>query len=450
MKEIVNLTPDIVLCVQNIADKAPADYRNNDPDAADKIADNQNLSIEICAEENLPKLHAQQREAIDGFVRCAMTYAEKLHPLLPGETVQREYASFLTQSFDHVPISAAVIKRQTNMADLYFIISNVMVDNNGDLFRRMPAEGLRLKGGLKLDYKSLASKAASSLASSIASKIGGAIAGWMIEGLFPPGVPSYFDEVYTEISKLIGKGLQENNITTINGAINSIKDHLITEYEPARKRADLENKQDRKALFALLQKYDTTFLSGPAGMVGTLQSKQYELPGFAAFCLAASLQLALFQEMANVAPQSDPKTGKWLKANETSYGQPDTGTVAINARRYAEYAERVWPALLAERVKGIEEYTYEANKRAVPGDVYWEKWGAIDDHGEAKWQRKLDKEKEKDGSYPTMDHLRRDKDSYIAQVKSDLIKAYCEPDNIIADWRKLIARPILLASAHTS
>jgi hypothetical protein len=457
MRDIVNLTPEIVACIGDVKGEA-ADYRqkkllasgqarnlNIDPPsgANDESADEAPPTVSIAAPDALPKLHAQQREIIDRFVQCALSYIEKDYPLLEGESVEQDFASFLIEPFHRIPVSTAVIKRTTNMAELYYIITNVLVDENGDLYRVDPSAHPRLKAA-KFDAKSLATKAAGKLVGSLASAIGGAIGSFIFDSLFPPGVPDYFDEVYQEISKLIGQGLQQNNITTINGAINSIKDHIVTEYEPARKRANLENKTDRKQLFDLLQKYDTTFISGPSGMLGTLQSEQYSLAGFGVFLLGASLQLSLFQEMANVAVQTD-NHGKWLKPNQTSYGLPGTGTVASTARNFASYAERTWPRVLEARVKGVDIVTFEANKHVVSGDVYWELWGAINDHGQRVWQRQIAKYKEKDGSYPTMDQLRRDKDIYIDQVKNDLTQSYNDPNSIIQGWRKLIDQPILIA-----
>lgn len=461
MKDIVNLTPEIFAFVGSVKDGAPADYRQKKFQSVSQhregVADNSGgaaaapaPTLTVAAAEALPSLHAQQREIIDRFVQCALTYVEKDFPLLEGETVESDYASFLTEPFSNFPVSTAVIKRTTNMAETYYLIGNVLVDNKGDLYRCGPvaAPPQTLKAGkLKLDAKSLATTAASKLVGSLAGAIGGAIGSFIFDSLFPPGVPDYFDEVYKEISKLINQGLQQNNITTINGAINSIKDHVVTEYTPARKQADLQNKSDRKRLFDLLQKYDTTFLSGPAGMLGTLQSEQYSLAGFGAFLLGASLQLSLFQEMANVAVQTD-KENKWLKPTQTSYGLPGSGTVAIAASNYANYAERIWPKVMEARLKGIDWYTYEANKYVIPGsggDIYWELWGAIRDHDKTVWHRKIDKSANKDGSYPTLDQLKRDVGSYVGQVRNDLTQNLNDPASIIAGWRKLISQPILPA-----
>src|SRR6185503_7823678 len=277
----------------------------------------------------------------------------------------------------------------------------------------------------------------------MASAVGGAIAHFIIGQIFPPGVPSYFDQVYQRMSELIGQGLQQDKIESVNGAINTIKDHVQDEYSVARRQSNLEDDGDRAMLFNLLQKYDSGFISGPGGMLGTLQLERNEQAGFAVFLLGASLQLALFQEMANVAPQK--KDGKWLKPLETSYGKPQTGTVAVTAQKFATYADRVWPKVIESRIKNIRAVEYEANKHVVSGDVYWELHGKIDDNGTPMWNRQMNKNNEKDGSNPTRTQLNNDVASYKQQVTSKLIGTYSDPTTIANKWRELIKTPMRVA-----
>ncbi|HZS47527.1 MAG TPA: insecticidal delta-endotoxin Cry8Ea1 family protein [Blastocatellia bacterium] len=458
MDEIVNLTPDIVAVVGKVSEQAAPHYleekfksrHNKAHEGAAESGgggDVGNGLVPLAAPEALPKWSEEVGKAIDKIVQCSLSQIDKDYPMVAGEQHQEVYASFLTEAYLQFCPGTPVLKRTTNMAEIYYLVTNAIVDQEGHLYRVDPTMARRPLKKFEFTAKSIATKAASSLVGAIASKIGGAIGSMIWDAIFPPGVPDYFDEVYKEMAKMIGQGLQQNTIDSINGAINSIKDHLITEYTPARKAANLDNKNDRKQLFAYLQKYDTTFLSGPGGMLGTLQSKQYSVAGFGVFLLGASLQLALFQEMANVTTQTDEKTGKWLKPTETSYGKPKTGTVALAAKQFADYAQGVWPKVVEARVKDIKVVTYEANRRRVPGnDVYWELWGAIEDQGEKNLPRKIDKGANKDGSYPTKQNLETDKSNYVEQKKRELTDSYSDPNSIIAEWRKLIDQPILLAS----
>ena len=455
MRDIVNLNPDVIACVGDVRNSATPNYQQEKlllsmktqyPERELSPHDIQAASVPasgvaIAPEDKLPPLHAQQREAIDRFVQCALGKIEKNYPLLSGESVEKDYASFLTEPFLKFPAGTAVIKRSTNMADLYYVITNVQVDERGDLLRTEPPPRMPRAGSL--DGESLPAKLAMSVVTGMASAVGGAIANFIIGQIFPPGVPSYFDQVYQRMSELIGQGLQQDKIESVNGAINTIKDHVQDEYSVARRQSNLEDDGDRAMLFNLLQKYDSGFISGPGGMLGTLQLERNEQAGFAVFLLGASLQLALFQEMANVAPQK--KDGKWLKPLETSYGKPQTGTVAVTAQRFATYADRVWPKVIESRIKNIRAVEYEANKHIVSGDVYWELHGKIDDNGTPMWNRQMNKNNEKDGSNPTRTQLNNDVASYKQQVTSKLIGTYSDPAAIANKWRELVKTPIRVA-----
>jgi hypothetical protein len=455
MRDIVNLNPDVIACVGDVRNSATPNYQQEKlllsmktqyPERELSPYDIQAASVPasgvaIAPEDKLPPLHAQQREAIDRFVQCALGKIEKNYPLLSGESVEKDYASFLTEPFLKFPAGTAVIKRSTNMADLYYVITNVQVDERGDLLRTEPPGRMPRAGSL--DGESLPAKLAMSVVTGMASAVGGAIANFIIGQIFPPGVPSYFDQVYQRMSELIGQGLQQDKIESVNGAINTIKDHVQDEYSVARRQSNLEDDGDRAMLFNLLQKYDSGFISGPGGMLGTLQLERNEQAGFAVFLLGASLQLALFQEMANVAPQK--KDGKWLKPLETSYGKPQTGTVAVTAQKFATYADRVWPKVIESRIKNIRAVEYEANKHVVSGDVYWELHGKIDDNGTPMWNRQMNKNNEKDGSNPTRTQLNNDVASYKQQVTSKLIGTYSDPTTIANKWRELIKTPMRVA-----
>lgn len=463
MRDVVNINPDVVACVRNVRDGAPADYQreklrlaarpdgDGQPPAGFGAAAALAPPLSVAAADEIPQFRAQQKEVVDRMIECVTGQLNALYPPLDGESVEGDFATFLTRPYFNFPEGTAVIRRTTNMAEVFYLIANVRVRENGDLVRAVPdqsggAPEPMTRGPKELNVKNLATKAAFSLTSSIASAIGGAFLNAVIEEFFPPGAPSYFDEVYEQMARITGRAFQEDKMLSINGAINNVKQHLTDEYGVDRATANLDDADDRERLFGYLQRYDSAFLSGPGGMIGALQTPTYEVVGFGVFLLAASLQLALFQEMANVVRQKG-HDGKWLKPSETSYGKPKTGTVAVTARRFAEYAEATWPKVLDARVKNIRWETYEAHKQIVAGDVYWELWGRIVDNGEYKWPRRIEKQAEKNGSYPTLDHLKRDEGAYKDEKHNELTQQYNDPKAIAALWRKLVDQPTRPASA---
>src|SRR5262249_567954 len=106
------------------------------------------------------------------------------------------------------------------------------------------------------------------------------------------------------------------------------------------------------------------------------------------------------------------------------------------------FADRVWPKVLESRVKNVKAELYEANKRIVHGDVYWELWGRINDNGTLSGARKLNKNNEKDGSNPSKAQLQKDLESYKQQMQTQLTVDYSDPKVIANKWRVLINEPI--------
>ncbi len=82
----------------------------------------------------------------------------------------------------------------------------------------------------------LAMLAADTLFKTLISKLAGAVFDKLFDKVFPPGgsVPSYFGEVYKEMSALTGQVIQKDEITKINGQLTNVTDKLRNEYIPRK------------------------------------------------------------------------------------------------------------------------------------------------------------------------------------------------------------------------
>lgn len=461
--DFIHHNPSVILAIGERRPEAPDDYplrrltlslqqrgMGRSLEFENSACDGDSLRApEVVDIAQLPELATQHRKHIDGLIACLQGRLDRDYPNLPGEQTESDAATILREPYIGTPAGTAVVRRQTNMATLYFVLTDVHATPDGKLTLQQPtlpgASGppLRLRAS-GWTAKSVAAGAAKAFASGMVGAIGGAIMGALLDQIFPPGVPSYFDEVYAEISRIVKRELDQQTIREINGALNTLAERLSTEYRPARQRLDISNADNRAHLFDLLQKYDTAFLSGPGGMLGTLQDKNYQVIGFGVFLLGASLQLSLFQEMANVASQRDDQ-GRWYPPLETSYGRPMVGTVAQTAKRYADFADRVWPEVLAARISTIDIVRYEANKRVIPGtgDVYFERWAKIVDgtSGYEGYHRQVDQD-DKHGNNPKMDALRGELASYKTRIQTEFTAQFSDPKAIAASWRQLIETPM--------
>jgi len=413
--------------------------------------------------------HPDVSEAIrrqhDAHMACALRSVERETPLLDGETVEGDDFSFLTARFNGCPERTVVLRRMTNYGELLYLFPGVTVDSAGRLLFQEPptprstaARPMLHAAALNLTMESVATSVAKELASGMLSAVGGAIAGAILEDIFPPGVPNYFDQVYEEMKRIVGAELQQATIEQVNGAINNIKRDLTTEYKPAKQGKDLNCPEERQFLFHLLQKYETTFLSGPGGMVGILMADNYAKAGFSVFLLGAGLHLALFQEMANVDPSNKGSDGVFRSPLDSSYGRPGTGTVATNAMQYAAFAENIWPQVRADRKAKVhhgvsQESTYVDSTGASttyyawfrddvsPGDR-WLPGSGLTKKDAYMVNEYVEARKDKHGKNPNRDKLIRDCEAYAEQKAQELTTKLSDPAAIAATWRQLVTAPI--------
>jgi hypothetical protein len=400
----------------------------------------------------------------NAHMTCALRSIERETPLLDGETLERDDFTFLTEPFNDFPKRTVVLQRMTNYGELLYLFPGVTVDPAGRLLFQEPPTprsttarpmlSVRAEG---ITIASVTTYIAKGIADGMLSAVGGAIAGAVLDELFPPGVPNYFDEVYEEMKRIVGAELQQETIEQINGAINNIKRDLTTEYRPAKQDKDLNCLEDRQFLFTLLQKYETTFLSGPGGMLGILMAENHKKAGFGVFLLGAALHLALFQEMANIDPGNKGRDGVFRSPLESSYGRPGTGTVAINAVQYAEFAGKIWPQIRADREAKIHQnegnlvlfvtdcgssvgYYAWYRDDLSPGDE------SLPDFRLTAKDKKVNEvvlaEADKHGNNPAQTQLIQHYQTYTAQKVQELTTSLNNPDAIISAWRQLATTPI--------
>jgi hypothetical protein len=466
-----------VFCIASVEAAAPADYRqermrrylaqHGEPHV--NVDDRRFLRM-IAPAPTAPLADSASHPEISEAVRqqhavrmaCALRSVDRDTPLLTGETVERDEFTFLTGPFNGCPERTAVLRRTTSYAELLYLFSGATVDSAGRLLlagppsSAVPAAGTFAAEAFAISPASVATTIAQGVASGMLSAVGGAIAGQILNAVFPPGVPSYFDQVYEEMKRIVGDQLQQATIDQVDGAINNIKLHLATEYQPARQGKDLSRVEDRKFLFDLLQKYETTYLSGPGGMLGTLMDEKYAKLGLGVFLLGAGLHLALYQEMANVDPSNTASSGSFLGPLESSYGRPNSGTIAATAAQYATFAEGVWPQLLADRAAKIHEAegTLCAFGDTTGASCRYYAWFRDDlDPGSEYLPGQVPSDAnqvntvveaptDKKGNNPGRDALMQEYRAYGAQKAQELTDSLSDPPSIVASWRQLVTTPI--------
>jgi len=411
------------------------------------------VSLPVADPATLPVLTPAIQETAD----CMLTTLDARYPMLLGEYADDETFTVLEKDWEGIAAGTVVFQRVTNLATLYYIISNVRLDAEGKLIVSQPellmshepllhANAVLVLKGKK---QSLPMKIAKGIGSAMLSKIGGFIGDLIIHYFFPEGVPDYFDEVYKEIARIVDQKIDANTILTINGGLHNLMDKIDNEYIPARQGADLELKSTREKLFALLQKYDNLFLTGPNGMLGSLQDAQLAHAGFGVFMLGAALQLGLSQEMAIVDPSNyDEKGKKWKSPLESSYGKPVTGTVAKSAKKYAAYASQTWPAIIEKRKGQVKAEKFRKQivigHDARIGNHYKTLYMArITDMGVPTSIEAEIGQDDKNGKNNNFDTFGKNNlPGYRTQKVNEMTEDMADPMSTVNDWLKLVDHPI--------
>lgn len=410
-------------------------------------------TLKLATQENLPAIPAELQKNIN----CLRGILNHDFPLLPPEVVDEDFVSVLLEDFNGIPANTVVLRRTTNLAVQYYVLLNIAVDADYNPILQSIETSLRtpqpvsaghaqlLRG---LGKESVGAFIAKGIAGGLLSAIGGAIANAVIDAIFPPQIPAYFDEVYQQIAKIVHQEIEQSKIDSISGSITNVVKAINNVYYPALSERDLSKKIDRDYMYQLLRGYENTFINGTDGMLGFLQLKEHANAGFTVFLLGASLQLAIYQELANVDPMNGSDDKGWRSPLESSYGKPKTGTVAKTATGYITFAQETYKNILKAREESI---TAEKYSELVPENkqfskfITWKRvyYVRINDNGVATTVIKEIGQDNKDGKNPIYDtFVAKDLVNYRQTKVNELIKDMNNPLDVIADWQQLVETPI--------
>ncbi|CAH1251682.1 Hypp9122 [Branchiostoma lanceolatum] len=257
-------------------------------------------------------------------------------------------------------------------------------------------------------------------ASQIASKYGGGLVGVigriMADELWSAVFPHLTDLANGGISHLMEQQLEQGDLDRINGVLHDFEQALRINYADDKRNSNLADPADRQRLHRYLLTLDEHLL----GVIGAMMQDRIARTGLPCFLLLAGLRLALYQEMAVVDPEN--KSPDLNPALSPRYATPHTGVVAMYAREYAQHARKVWAEVVEDRKKKIVLHTSHFWGIPFLGQQHWFDDAAT---GEA-------------GVKCTLDTFKEYEDAEVEKLG----KRFCFPDDIAANWEKLVDMPI--------
>lgn len=367
--------------------------------------------------------------------RCALQLLREEAPLLPGENLVQDRFTVLALDWEELPAGTVVLERETNRATAYYLFPDWrLIDGQGVVWRELPSAlnaperpavaSLRLSAGL-------ASLGVTDLLLPLAKALGGAIAGqvgtFLLEAVFPPSPPSYFDEVYRQLARVVGTELTQHDIDLISARLNGVLGWQRRVYNPKNPRA-ITDIHERERLFnqiegEIRQLEDATAI---------LRAERWMRPGFTVFALAGGIYLALCQEACMMDyQQKDPTKSSYFK------------TIQLTATEYADALERTLAEILKRRSDGLKLVAGYQNIK-IGSKNYMSRTYRFEDpaNGTRGPERRLRKQDSKTWVGEPHAEATRDLEAHRARLPAILESELGDPTKVIAAWRALIKQPL--------
>lgn len=406
------------------ADAASSDEIN---EAAEKMLSKMGTAEVPIFLYNSMKDHAttEQIAKIKLRMRCANQTLAKNSPLLNGETIQDDFFTYLTGPYFDIPAGCAVLRRTTNMAELYYVFEELEVSNGDVSFKK--AE-VKHKSLVCNDSNSMIINLYVKLAEGLlgtfggaAGKIGASVLGMVFDQVVGGNTPSYFDQVYKEISYIVQQIVDQNTIAVVNGIINGKQQWVQSVYIPRKNQPGI-TKQD---LFDMLSQP----VQDIYGLTGILQTSTFSNASFPVFLAAACMHLSLLQEQALVDPlASDP--------THSSYAT----SVQIQAQTYSNYAVSTYNNVISARTSPSVIYVKQVTHDVKDGQYSWTQTGHswYDALTNQYGSFFMDGDKNDDGTTSATIEMK----GHIADVTNQLTSDLGYPLSIVQSWLTLVKTPI--------
>ena len=382
-------------------------------------------SKETCAKERSLSDEAVQNQ-FESKTACllkAIEIAKKKSDLKVHEIVEEERFTYLEMPFKNLPKYTGVLVCRTDQAE-YSLITVGYLFRPYQARRELKCHEVIYYQAPEIQVTGAVGDIAKSLATGLLSGIGGKIGVLIFNAIFPPGVPSYFNEVYKQIEKIVNKELTQNTIDEINGQINGMKDWVAITYTNAK-----ESGLSKDKLTNILQPREPQIA---IQLVGVLMEQRYAQPGITVFMIGAGMHLSVLQELALIDPDA-------ASPIESHYAK----SVQQYAKEYAGHAKPTTENILRTRADTIHKKfkSFIPPGTTVPmfENLYWfedsltgyksQIWmNVVDTKGESN----PDAEKQRDEAFA----------NYTKEKHDQIVKDMEDPVATANEWLKLVDRPI--------
>jgi hypothetical protein len=309
------------------------------------------MSPPITPREDWPHLDDKQLRVVEYRIKRLERAINLAYPLLAGETMDADgvFSSFLSADYLDYPAGTVAVRRRSSFGELFFIDTNFVVQESDIIDITPPVSVDLIPPGATTAWSALAAEIGKSLLRPLAKEIGSAI----FAKLFPPGVPSYFDQVYKEFENIIHGVINENKRRELSGRVNSVQDGMVTYNTIKRDPAKYEESQ--RILSTIWNESRTI----------TNELKEFPEIGLGLFVVAGGLHLAIVQEKAITdKDHKNPNNSPWAE------------DLIRKAEEFAPFAIENRNRIINTRASAISAVQFVEETRYIPvgGPVDYSYW----------------------------------------------------------------------------
>ena len=285
----------------------------------------------------------------------------RAYPLAIDEELLEDglLTTWLSEAAIEYPRGTLAIQRKTTLGEIIFldqeftfdIDSKELVDNSKELIDNRPDYSPEALAGAKAEefapgWGDLGLDIAKSLLGALAGKIGSAI----FARLFPPSVPSYFEQVYQEFRRIVNQAIEENAIRLLVGDVAAVQTHMSA-YADHRQRGNSDAaRQDLKAAW-----------NRSVEVTSKLRTS-FPVAGLGPFLTAGGLHLAIIQERALRDPGvNDPNDSSWAGVYVRTAGDFSSYVGSEHDKIVSDRAKQITPVVFREKMQFVPPYgpTYD-------------------------------------------------------------------------------------------
>lgn len=368
-------------------------------------------TLPLAQTSEIPAISGALDSQVEKRKSCALAFLEEEAQLATGEAVERDIFTYLTADHGNFHKGTPILHRVTNMAELFYAFPNLVVDAQAVSLTEVPVSdpppSHEVPVGLKEGPDPVTSLL-TDLAMALLKKLGA----MAFEKAFPPEPPSYFQQVYAEMRKIVKQELTEQNIALISGGINGTATWFKYEY--------IEIKEGGEKPETLLQLLRTQSIDLHQ-RIASLLEKKFRMPGLQVFMVAGAVHLALRQEMQIVKKGNPALVADQIDEAE-SYAQ-----------RYAQNVMDTFNEIVSVRCQMVKIRTKvhtEETPPTVSYGYYWEDT-YTGQRGEIYWD--IIKDSKQVHGRPKAE---ADRKRHNTGLRKQLSKDLGDPEAVAKAWRE--------------